>query len=53
VKEAKVLAFEDLGAEAIHSLVVKEIPVTVIIDSTGNNLYKSGRAAYLTQQDGI
>lgn len=53
VKEARVLAFEDLGAEAIHRLVVEEFPVTVIVDSTGNDLYKTGRAAYLAQQDSV
>ncbi len=53
VKEAKVIAFEDLGAEAIHRLVVEDFPVTVVVDSTGNDLYATGKAAYLMQQNGI
>ena len=47
VKEARVIAYEDLGAEAIRRLVVEDLPVTVIIDSAGNNLYETGRRAYL------
>ena len=42
-----IIAFEDLGAEAIRRLVVEDFPVTVIIDSRGNNLYETGPAAYL------
>ena len=47
IKAAEVIAFADLGAEAIHRLVVEEFPVTVVIDSQGRNLYETGRAAYL------
>jgi fumarate hydratase subunit beta len=39
VKEAQVIAFSDLGTEAIRRLVVEDFPVTVIIDSNGINLY--------------
>ncbi len=39
IKEAKVLAYDDLGTEAIRELRVEELPVIVVIDSTGNNLY--------------
>ncbi len=49
IKEAQIIAYEDLGAEAIRRLVVEELPVTVIIDSQGVNLYETGRAAYLSQ----
>jgi fumarate hydratase subunit beta len=42
-----IIACEDLGAEAIRRLVVEDFPVTVIIDSRGNNLYETGPAAYL------
>ena len=47
VKKAEVIAYEDLGAEAIRRLEVEDLPVTVIIDSQGNNLYEAGRQAYL------
>lgn len=47
IKEAEIVAYEDLGAEAIRRLVVKDFPVVVIIDSEGNNLYETGKANYL------
>jgi fumarate hydratase subunit beta len=51
VKKAEVIAYDDLGAEAIRRLEVEDFPAIVIIDSLGNNLYESGRAAYLAQQE--
>lgn len=50
IKGAKLVAYEDLGAEALNELYVEDMPLVVIIDSEGNNLYKDGRAAYLKQQ---
>ncbi len=47
IKKAEIVAYEDLGAEAIRKLEVEEFPVVVIIDSEGNNLYETGRKAYL------
>ena len=47
VKKAEIIAYEDLGAEAIRRLEIEDLPVTVIIDAEGNNLYESGRKAYL------
>ena len=47
IKKAEVIAYEDLGAEAIRRLEVEDFPVIVIIDSEGNNLYETGRNAYL------
>lgn len=47
IKRAEIIAYEDLGAEAIRKLEVEELPVVVIIDSKGNNLYEIGRQAYL------
>ena len=47
IKKAEVVAYEDLGAEAIRRLEVEDFPVVVIIDSEGNNLYETGRQAYL------
>jgi len=51
IKKAEIVAYEDLGAEAIRRLEVEDLPVIVIIDSEGNNLYESGRRAYLAQKD--
>ena len=50
IKKAEIIAYEDLGAEAIRRLEVEDLPVTVIIDSEGTNLYETGRAAYLAQK---
>ena len=47
IKKAEIVAYEDLGAEAIRKLEVEKFPVVVIIDSEGNNLYETGRKAYL------
>ena len=47
IKKAEIVAYEDLGAEAIRRLEVEDFPVVVIIDSEGNNLYETGRKAYL------
>jgi len=47
IKKAEVIAYDDLGAEAIRRLEVEDFPAIVIIDSEGNNLYETGRAAYL------
>lgn len=47
VKKAEVIAYPDLGAEAVRRLEVENFPVVVVIDSEGNNLYELGRRAYL------
>ena len=44
---SEIVAYEDLGAEAIRKIEVKDMPLTVIIDSEGNNLYEIGKAQYL------
>jgi len=46
IKEAEIIAFEDLGPEAIYKLRVEDFPVTVIIDSEGNDLYTIGKNQY-------
>lgn len=51
VKKAEIVAYEDLGAEAIRRLEVEDFPAIVVIDSEGNNLYESGRAAYLSKNE--
>jgi len=50
IKKAEVIAYEDLGAEAIRRLEVEDFPVVVVIDSEGNNLYETGRESYLAGQ---
>lgn len=50
VKKAEVIAYPDLGAEAVRKLEVENFPVVVVIDSEGNNLYELGRRAYLEQR---
>ena len=47
IRKSEVIAYDDLGAEAIRKLEVEDFPVTVIIDAEGNNLYEMGRKAYL------
>lgn len=47
VKKAEVIAFPDLGPEAVHRLEVVNFPVVVVIDSQGDNLYENGRVRYL------
>jgi fumarate hydratase subunit beta len=49
IRETELIAFPDLGAEAVRRLVVKEFPVVVVIDCLGNDLYRIGREAYLKQ----
>lgn len=49
IETSEVIAYEDLGAEAIRKLTVRDMPLTVVIDCEGNNLYEQGRAAYLEQ----
>lgn len=39
VKSAEIIAFEDLGTEAVRKLMVEELPVIVAIDSNGNSVY--------------
>ena len=51
IKKSELVAYEDLGAEAICRLEVENFPVIVIIDAQGNNLYESGKAAYLASKE--
>ena len=47
IKSAEVVCYEDLGAEAVRKLEVENMPLVVVIDSYGNNLYETGPAEYL------
>ena len=40
IKESKVVGFEDLGMEAIYEFTVKDMPVTVAVDSAGHNVHQ-------------
>jgi fumarate hydratase subunit beta len=46
IKKAEVIAYEDLGAEAIRRLEVENFPATVINDIYGGDLYEQGKAKY-------
>lgn len=46
IKAAEVVAYDDLGTEAIRRLVVEDFPVTVLIDCEGNDIYKIGQEKY-------
>ncbi|KJU71483.1 MAG: Fe-S-containing hydro-lyase [Clostridium baratii] len=47
IVKSEVIAYEDLGSEAIRRLEVKDLPLVVVIDSLGNNLYEIGKENYL------
>jgi fumarate hydratase subunit beta len=49
IRSAEVLAYEDLGTEAIRRLVVEDFPVVVINDVYGNDLYEEGRKQYVRE----
>lgn len=51
IKKCRLIAYEDLGAEALRELYVEDMPLVVIIDSEGRNLYEEGRAAYLVEHE--
>lgn len=46
ISKSEVIAYEELGTEAVHRLVVKDFPVTVINDIYGADLYRDGKAKY-------
>lgn len=46
IKKAEVIAYEDLGTEAIRKLEVEKLPAIVVIDSKGNNLYETATEQY-------
>ncbi|TCO70025.1 Fe-S-containing hydro-lyase [Marinisporobacter balticus] len=46
IKEAEIIAYEDLGPEAVRKLTVEDFPAVVVIDSEGNNLYETERKKY-------
>jgi fumarate hydratase class I len=46
IKSSRLVAFEDLGMEAIREFVVEDMPVTVAVDSRGESLHQTGPAAW-------
>ncbi len=53
IKKSEIVAYEDLGTEAIRKLTVENLPVIVVIDSEGNNLYETAVEEYLKTQNNI
>ena len=49
IKSSEVIAYDDLGTEAIRRLEVENFPVIVVVDSEGNNLYETAIQAYRTE----
>ena len=47
VRAARLVCWEDLGCEAVRELTVRDMPLTVVIDTLGNDLYTLGPKAYL------
>lgn len=46
VEKAEIIAYEELGTEAVRRIIVNKLPVIVAIDSHGNNMYEEGRKEY-------
>lgn len=46
IKSSEVIAYDDLGTEAIRKLEVRDFPVIVVVDSEGNNLYETAIKQY-------
>ena len=49
IKQSEVIAYDDLGTEAIRKMRVENLPVIVVIDSEGHNLYETAVADYLKE----
>ena len=50
IKKSELIAWEDLQSEALRKLWVEKMPLVVVIDCEGNDLYKQGREAYLASR---
>ena len=53
IKESEIIAYSNLGAEAIRRLVVEDFPVIVVNDCYGGDAYESGRARYARKPGGV
>lgn len=50
IKKSEVIAYDDLGTEAIRRMEVEDFPVIVVIDSEGNNLYETAVEQFLSNE---
>lgn len=46
IKKQEIIAYDELGAEALRKIYVEDFPAIVIIDSNGDNLYETGKKKY-------
>lgn len=53
IKESEVIAYDDLGTEAIRKMRVENFPAIVVIDSEGNNLYETAVEDYLRSKNRV
>jgi fumarate hydratase class I len=53
IRSAKVMAFADLGMEAIYEFEVSDMPVTVAVDSSGTSVHQTGPAEWQARIGGI
>jgi fumarate hydratase class I len=53
VRSAKVLAYPELGMEAVYEFIVEDLPVTVAVDSRGASVHQSGPALWQQRIAGI
>ena len=53
IRSSKVIAFPELGTEAIHEFVVEDMPVTVAVDVNGNSIHQTGPAEWQARIAGI
>ncbi len=53
IKSSEVIAYDDLGTEAIRRLTVENFPVIVVMDSIGNNLYETAIKEYCKDQNSV
>jgi fumarate hydratase class I len=53
IKGSRIVAFEDLGMEAVREFTVEDMPVTVAVDSRGDSVHKSGPAEWRARIGGI
>ena len=51
IQSVETVAWEDLGCEAVRKLRVENMPLTVILDAHGGDLYRQGPANYLRENE--
>jgi fumarate hydratase subunit beta len=49
IKQSEVVAFDDLGTEAVRKIYIEDLPAIVLIDSEGNNQYQIGRTQFIRE----